>query len=85
MNHEWRKRLAENRRAEQAKRQAALAADPRVQALKERLHAAYGQAKERRKQIAEAREQRQRDRDAVLRDSVPTARSHPSRTAPSER
>ena len=58
-NSSWRERMKEKQRAEQKKRRAALAADPRVQAMKEalkqRLSAARQQAKERRKLIVDER------------------------------
>jgi len=76
---EWRARMKEKRRTLAAQRRAQLAADPRVQAmkqaLKERQRAAYAKAKERRKALAAEQKQRRRDRalsvlserDAALR------------------
>jgi hypothetical protein len=60
----WRERMKEKRRTEQKQRRAALAADPRVlamkEALKERQRVARQQAKERRKQIVDERKRHAR-------------------------
>lgn len=64
-------RIKQERREEKAKRRAALAADPRVQAmkkaLKERQRAAYAKSKERRKAIAAEQKQQRRERKAAER------------------
>jgi len=69
---DWRARLKEKRKVEQKERRKALAADPRVlamkQALKERRRAAYDAAKVRRKQYAEERKERDAARAAAERD-----------------
>jgi hypothetical protein len=66
-----RERIKQERREEKAKHRAALAADPRVQAmkkaLKERQRAAYAKAKERRKAIAAEQKQQLRERKATDR------------------
>lgn len=62
--NDWRERMKEKHRAEQKKRRAALAADPRVQAMKEALkkrqHDAREKAKARRKEIVDDRKHRAR-------------------------
>jgi hypothetical protein len=63
--------LAEDLRAERARRRAAIASDPRVQAfkqaLKERRRKAYENAKVRRRQLAEERKRLRRERKAEER------------------
>lgn len=65
---DWRARLKEKRKAEQKKRRAELANDPRVVAMKEKLkqrrRAAYDAAKARRKEYADERKKRDAERAA---------------------
>jgi len=80
--NEWRERMKEKRREHQQQRRAELAADPRVQAmkqaLKERRHADYERAKAWRKQRAKETKQREGEhaieerarRDAALKDLI---------------
>ena len=84
-NAEWRERLKLRSREWQAKRRAALAKDPRVQAmkqaLKERTHAAYEKAKVYRKAIAAKQKQAQRARKAeqrAARDAALREKVHPA-------
>ncbi len=68
---EWRERMKQKRREQQAQRRKARAADPRVQAMKqvikERRRAAYEKAEARRKALAEAQKQSRRARKAEQR------------------
>lgn len=74
---DWRARLKEKRKAEQKKRRAELAADPRVVAMKEALkvrrRAAYDAGKARRKRYAaEARRATSCARPRSARTATPT-------------